>query len=76
MGILLSACFLEDNNKIYIITSNRNEDGNTEYIKIFDLSGQKIKEMNNSNEEIYIIDIFYDNILSKNYIINGNYGCI
>ena len=73
-GRLLSSCFLKDNNKIYIITSNSNRDGNSEYIKIFDLNGQKLKEINNSNERTYFIDIYYDNIISKNYIITGNYG--
>ena len=32
-GWLLSACFLEENNQIYIITSNRKKRGNSENIK-------------------------------------------
>ena len=73
-GYLLSACFLEENNQIYIITSNWNKNGNSENIKIFDLNGQKIKEINNSNEKTFFIDIYYDNLLSKKYIITGNLG--
>ena len=76
VGKLLSACFIKDNNKIYIITSNFNKNGNSEYIKIFDLNGQKIKEIDNSNVEIFFIDIYYDNILSKNFIITGNHSYI
>ena len=37
-GILYSACFLNDNNKSYILTSNFNRDGNPEPIKIFDFN--------------------------------------
>ena len=74
VGWLLSACFLKENNQIYIITSNCNKNGNSENIKVFDLNGHKIKEINNSNEKTYFIDIYYDKILSKNYIIAGNLG--
>ena len=72
--MLLSACFLEENNQIYIISSNFNRNGNSENIKIFELNGQKIKEINNSNENTFFIDIYYDNLLSKKYIITGNKG--
>ena len=75
-GYLDSACFLKDNNKIYIITSNSNRNCNSEYIKVFDLIGLKVKEINNSNDKTYFIDIYYDNILSKNYIITGNFGYV
>ena len=47
VGELLSPCFLKENNQIYIITSNCNKNGNSEYIKVFDLNGQKIREINN-----------------------------
>ena len=70
------ACFLEKNKQIYIITSNYNKNGNSEYIKVFDLGGDKIKEINDSNEDTYCINNYYDKKLSKNYIISGNYGYI
>ena len=76
LGRLLSACFIKENNKIYIISSNFNKEGNSEIIKIFDLNGKKIKEINNSNDATFFIDIYYDNILSKNYIITGNQSYI
>ena len=47
-GNLLSACFLNDNNQIYILTTNSciNE---IDPIRAFNLKGIKIKELNNSN---------------------------
>ena len=71
-GILYSACFLNDNNKSYILTSNFNRDGNPEPIKIFDFNGKKIGEINDSNDSTLIIKIYYDEILSNNYIVTGN----
>ena len=44
VGKLLSACFIKDNNKIYIITSNCTKNSNSENIKVFDLNGQKTKK--------------------------------
>ena len=75
-GYLYSSCFLNQNNQIYIITSNYKEKlfGKTEPIKIFNLNGKFINEINNSNEQTFFIDTYYDNILSKNYIIVGNYN--
>ena len=74
-GWLFSACFLNDKNKIYIITSkfyfNEVIDNS---IKIFDIKGNKINEINDSNESIYFTDTYYDNKYSKNYIISGNIG--
>ena len=75
VGRLLSACFLKENNKIFIITSNLGNNNNSENIKVFDLNGYKIKEIN-YNEKTFFIDIYYDNRLSKNFIITGNQGYI
>ena len=71
-GYLLSACFLYENNQIYIVTSNCNFETISEPIKLFDFNDNKIKEINDSNEETYFINTYYDNILSINYIITGN----
>ena len=77
-GILKSSCFLYDNNTIYIITSNYNDDVNNikEGIKVFDLNGNKIKDINDSNYDIIFIATYYDIDLSSNYIISGNNGHI
>ena len=72
-GNLWSACFLNKNNNIYIITSNSNFTQNriSEPIKVFNLNGKNI-EINNSKENTLFIDSYYDTILSKYYIITGN----
>ena len=44
---------------------------NSEPIKIFNLNGKKIKEINDSNEYSYFVDNYYDKNLSKNFIIGG-----
>ena len=71
-GFLDSACFLNEYNQTYIITSNCYWGGYSEQIKVFDFQGNKIKEINNSNDKTYFIDSFFDNITMKNYIITGN----
>jgi len=72
---LNSAYFLNDNNKSYIITCfaiyNTNE---SEPIKVFDFKGNKIKEINDSKDNAYYIDNYYDNDLHNNFILTGNLG--
>jgi len=68
VGTLLSACFLKDNNENYIISSNRHWTNN-EYIKVFDFNGNKIKEINGSNDVTFFIDVYYEDMI---YIITGN----
>ena len=79
-GWLNSACFLNDNDNIYICSSN-GENGNPtienlEQIKIFDLNGNKLKEIKYSNDNIYLIDNYYDKKLCQNYLITGNNGYV
>ena len=75
-GYLYSACFLLNNEQIYIISSNFNLLNTPEMVKIFDLKGNQIDEIKESNDITYIIESYYDNNCSKNYIITGNLGCI
>ena len=75
-GLIYSSCFIYDNNQSYIVTSNCNWDENSEFIKIYDFNQNKIKEIKDSNEITFFIDVFYDNLLSINYIITGNYNFI
>ena len=76
-GELNSACFLNNNMQTFIITSNDNGiKSNSDPIKVFDLKGNKIKEINDSNYTTFFIDSFYDDKYSKNYIITSNYGYI
>ena len=70
-GLLYSACLLNENQN-YIITSNYSNELNSESIKVFDFKGNKIKEIDGSNEDVLYIDSYYDKNLSKSYIITGN----
>ena len=74
-GWIYSACFLNDNDQNYILASNSNS-GNCESIKVFDFKGNKIKEINDSNEKTYYINSYFDYRVSKNYIITGNKGYV
>ena len=71
-GNLFSACLLKELNKYYIIASNLNFQGESQNMKIFDLNGQQIKEINNSNDKIFIIDSNYVKNTFKNYIMAGS----
>ena len=73
---LFSACFLDNNYQIFILTSKYCNDYPTEKIKVYDLNGEKIKEINNSNEKTIFIDSFFDNKTSKHFIITGNKGYV
>ena len=73
-GQLFSSCLFNDNDKICIITSCAN--GNNESIKVFDTNYNKIKEIKDSIDNTYFIDVYYDKKSSKNFIITGNNGYI
>jgi len=75
-GVLNSACFLNINNNVFILTSNFNLKGESEPIKIFDFNGTKIEEITNSNEETYFIDTYFSKKMSKYFIITGNHGYV
>ena len=70
--ILYSACMMNENDNYYIVTSSCNYFGDSELIKIFDFKGNKIKEINNSNDATLLIDIYYDKKNNKKYIITTN----
>jgi len=69
---LESACLFNNNSQNYIITCNAKYEDDKEPIKVFDFKGNQIKEINDSYDYAFYIDIYYDNYLSKNYIITGN----
>ena len=73
-GELNSACFLNENNSIYIITSSYCI--NSEPIKFFDLNGIKIKELEDSEFRTIFIDTYYDKKLNKTYILTCNKGFV
>ena len=50
--------------------------GESEKIKIYDLEGKIINQMNDSNEKVYFIDSFYNKMIDKIYLITGNYDYV
>ena len=76
VGTLNSACFMNENSENFIISSNLNKQGFSEPIKIYNFKGEKIKEINDSNDSTLFIDTFYDKNTSVNYIITGNIGYV
>ena len=76
-GGLRSASILKDNGENFIITSNCQYlfEEISEPLKVYDFKGNKVKEIENSNETTFFIEIFYDNKSFINYIITANFGC-
>ena len=73
ISILRNHPLITQYNHIYIVSSNYCLDNNSEKIKVFDLKGNKIKEINNSyNDNTYFIDSSYDYKSSNNFIITAN----
>ena len=68
-GKISSSCFLLDNNQNYVLISNGDE---YEPIKAFNFNGEKIKEIKDSNDMTFFIDVYYDNKSSTNYVITTN----
>ena len=77
-GCLFSSCFFNDNNNIYILTSHNKVTYMypSECIKVFDMKKNKVKEIQNSNENTYYIDSYYDSKFDKNFIVTCNDGHI
>ena len=75
-GNLLSACFLEEKNNIYIVTSNFDIYDEPEPIKIYDIKGNIVKEIINSNINTLFLKVYFDKINSINYIITCNINFI
>ena len=72
---IYSACFLDNNKQIFILASSFHDYGclgEPHKVKVFDLNGNKIKEINDSKDQTRLIDSFYDNKLLKFFIITGN----
>ena len=75
-GTIYSACFINDNNNNYILASNSDYPLNYGLIKLFDFNGNKIKEINGSNDSTFFIDTYYENNNSKIFIVTGNYDFV
>ena len=72
-GYLNSACFLKVNKRINVVTCHYRYALIPDNIKVFNLKGNKVKEIYHSNDQAVYIDTYYNNKKSKNYIITGNY---
>ena len=70
---LRTACFLNYNDKIYIVASQAHNSTDDPII-ILDLKGNKIKEINDSNANTLLIDSYFDEEKSKMHIISSNRG--
>ena len=81
-NFLYSACFLQCDNNINIITSNGKNlqalqsNENFENMKLFNLKGELIFEIEDTNDCTYFVDIYYDNNLCKNFIVTGNFNYV
>ena len=72
-GFLYSACFLCFNSQNFIVSSNYDEFGHSEKLKVFDFKGEKVKEIKKSNEPTFYIESYFDNIFDcQYYIVTGN----
>ena len=73
-GNIYSAILLNNfkDNNIFIITSNCTLFKNSQPLKIYDLKGNFIKEIPDSNGKTFFLDLFHDIRHSKIYIISVN----
>ena len=75
-GFIKSACILNFNHNLYIATSNYSYSEIPEPIRLYNLEGYKIKEINYKNNQTFFIDIYNDRQFDIVYIITGNFGFV
>ena len=75
-GFTKSACILNFNNDLFIVTSNYSHSEVQEPIRLYNMDGYKIKEINYKNNQTYFIDIYHDKQSDIKYIITGNLGFV
>lgn len=80
-GILKSSSFLKENSQYYIVTSSStipylNQNQQLEGIKVYDMQGNKVKEIPDSKDDTYFLDVYYDEINKKNFVITANIGSV
>ena len=74
-GWINCACFLNNNNQVYVLTTNSfGFSKKPDPIKVFDLKGKIKNNIKDSQTNTYFIDVYYDDMSSKKYIITGNAG--
>ena len=75
-GFTKSAFILNFNNDLFIVTSNYSHSEIQEPIRLYNMDGYKIKEINYKNNQTYFIDIYHDKQFDIKYIITGNLGFV
>ena len=75
-GYLYSSCFLYYNYQIYFLTSNYEESKNPDFIRLYDLNGKMIETLNESNDNVYLMNSHFDKDKYNKYIITTHKGYI
>ena len=70
-GFTKSACILNFNNDLFVVTSNYSYSEVPEPIKLYNLEGYKIKEINYKNNQTYFIDIYHDKQFDIKLLVSG-----
>ena len=71
---MYTACFVNDKDNIYLILGNYKYKIRKEYqfLKVFNLEGEIIKEIKNSYIQALSIESYFDKTSSTNYIVRGS----
>ena len=75
-GYLYSSCFLYFNYNLYFLTSNYEESKSPDLIRLYNLKGEMINTINESNDNVYLMNSYFDKDKSINYIITSHQGYI
>ena len=68
-GYIYSASLLKENNQLYLIASNNKGKELSLPLKVFDIKGNKVKEIKSLKRDINYIDVYFDNKLKKYFIV-------
>ena len=69
---IITACLFIHNEQNYFAIGYYNKTEIKQYITIYDLKENENKQLKNSNDNIYYIDVYYDKKNKINYIIAGS----
>jgi len=68
-GFVYSSTLFQEKNQLYLITSNNSGKELSQPLKVFDIKGNKIKEIKNFKRNINYIDVYFDTKLKKNFLV-------
>ena len=75
-GYLFSSCFLNEGKDLYFLITNCNYNDPSESIRVYNLKGEIINVINDSNNQTFYVDTYYDKTHLKNFIITCNKGSV